>query len=90
MIRSDGKNRTWNLLDYATEQGCSGLNAQTEKPGQLNPEFVCWLMGYSTAHHCSMLSAMQLFRKSRQSSSKQREDDLGEARYYHEKYGDEL
>jgi hypothetical protein len=24
----------------------SGLNAQTEKQGQLNPTFVCWLMGY--------------------------------------------
>lgn len=24
----------------------SSSNAETEKPGQLNPEFVCWLMGF--------------------------------------------
>lgn len=30
-------------------QASAGLNAQTEKSGQLNPEFVCWLMGYPVA-----------------------------------------
>ncbi len=54
-------------------QGCNGLPAQTEKQGQLNPQFVCWLMGYSTAHLSSMLSAMQSFRKSRRNSSKRQE-----------------
>lgn len=58
-------------------QGCDGLNAQTGKQGQLNPAFVCWLMGYSTAHLSSMLLAMQSFPKSRRSSSKQVKD-MGE------------
>jgi len=49
----------------------NGSNARTENKGQLNPEFVCWLMGYSTAHLSSMVSAMQSFRKSRQSLSRQ-------------------
>lgn len=44
-------------------QGSDGLTAQTGKQGQLNPAFVCWLMGYSTAHLSSMLSAMQLCQK---------------------------
>jgi len=47
------------------------LSAQTGSKGQLNPQFVCWLMGYSTAHLSSMLSAMQSYRKSRQNLSKQ-------------------
>jgi hypothetical protein len=27
----------------------NGSSAPTEKPGALNPEFVCWLMGYPAA-----------------------------------------
>jgi hypothetical protein len=49
----------------------NGSTAPTEKRGQLNPAFVCWLMGYSTAHLSSMLLAMQSFRKSQRRSSKQ-------------------
>ncbi len=49
---------------------CNGLAAQTENQGQLNPEFVCWLMGYSIAHLSSMRSAMQSYRKLPRPSSK--------------------
>lgn len=48
----------------------NGSPAQTESSGQLNTEFVCWLMGYSTAHLSSMALAMQSFRSSRQNLSK--------------------
>lgn len=51
-------------------QGSAGFDAPMEKQGQLNPGFVCWLMGYSTAHLSSMLLAMQSYRKSRRNSSK--------------------
>lgn len=54
-----------------TAQGSNGSPAQTESKGQLNPEFVSWLMGYSTEHHCSMATAMQSFRKLPRRSSKQ-------------------
>lgn len=58
------------LKNRSTKNGAnlSGLVAQTENRGQLNPAFVCWLMGYSTAHLSSMHLAMQSFRKSRRSS----------------------
>ena len=42
----------------------NGLPSEMGKKGKLNPAFVCWLMGYSTAHLSSMLLAMQSFRKS--------------------------
>lgn len=51
----------------------NGSSAETEKPvgsPRLNPAFSLWLMGYSTAHHSSMLLAMQSFPKSRRNSSK--------------------
>ena len=51
----------------------NGSSAETIKSGaspQLNPAFVSWLMGYSTKHHSSMLSAMQSYRKLRRGSSK--------------------
>jgi hypothetical protein len=34
------------LRDQAIGTALSGCHAATEKPGQLNPVFVCWLMGY--------------------------------------------
>lgn len=49
----------------------NGLNAPTEKQGQLNPAFVCWLMGYNTAHLSSMHLAMQSYRPLRKRLSKQ-------------------
>ena len=70
MIRQDGKHRI-NTLGRLT---FTGSTAPTEKQGQLNVEFVCWLMGYSTAHLSSMLSAMQSFPKSRRNLSKQQCD----------------
>ena len=34
------------LRDQAIGTALNGCHAATEKPGQLNPVFVCWLMGY--------------------------------------------
>lgn len=61
VIRKDGKNRTFDRVDYATERGIAGpliLNdrgedvtgsyALTETCGQLNPEHSRWLMGFPT------------------------------------------
>ena len=58
-IRKDGKDRTFDRLDYATEQGLSapiritnsgailiGSDAVTENTGQLNPAHSRWLMGF--------------------------------------------
>jgi hypothetical protein len=59
------------LTHQAKEANLNGSCAQTESHGQLNVEFVCWLMGYSTAHLSSMRLAMQSYRKSRQNLSKQ-------------------
>jgi hypothetical protein len=47
----------------------SGSTAQTEKRGAPNPEFACWLMGWPDALTYGALQAIQLFRKSRRSSS---------------------
>ena len=44
----------------------SGSPGQTEKPGALAPEFVCWLMGYPTAWDNCAPTAMPSFRRSRQ------------------------
>jgi hypothetical protein len=65
MVRKDGK-----LRNDTIGRVVFGSNAQTENKGSLNPEFVYWLMGFSTESLSSMLSAMQSYRKSRQSSSK--------------------
>lgn len=60
VIRKDGRVRTFDRLDYATEQGMkgastritragimlTGLNAATENSGQLNPAHSRWLMGF--------------------------------------------
>lgn len=47
-----------------------GSTAQTGNKGSLNPQFVCWLMGFPNEWLVSMVSAMQSYRKSRRSSSK--------------------
>lgn len=53
--RAECKERTNNgngfgltLGQFATLENTSGSSAPTEKRGALNPEFVCWLMGYPT------------------------------------------
>lgn len=55
VMRKDGKDRTFDRLDYATEQGLdtgampNGSNAVTANTGQLNPSLARWLMGFPAA-----------------------------------------
>lgn len=44
----------------------SGPSAQTEKPGALNPAFVCWLMGFPPEWENCAPTAMPSSRRSRQ------------------------
>lgn len=44
----------------------NGPSEQTEKPGALNPEFVCWLMGFPPEWESYAPTAMPSSRKSRQ------------------------
>lgn len=59
-IRKDGKNRTNDRLDYATEFAPGSLS----KSGSLNPAWVEWLMGYPIGHTDSRHWATRLSRKS--------------------------
>lgn len=45
--------------------GRTGSSATTEKPGALNPAFVCWLMGFPAAWDACAPTAMPSSRKSR-------------------------
>ncbi|CAO3300345.1 hypothetical protein LMG26824_02721 [Stenotrophomonas maltophilia] len=45
--------------------GRTGSSATTEKPGALNPAFVCWLMGFQAAWDACAPMAMPSSRKSR-------------------------
>jgi len=47
-----------------------GLSAPTEKPGQLNPAFVCWLMGFPPEWDACAPTAMPSSRRLRPSSLK--------------------
>jgi hypothetical protein len=59
------------LNDHVVHRGptSNGSLAQTAKPGQLNPDFTRWLMGYSAEHLSCAPSEMPSSRKSRPSGS---------------------
>jgi hypothetical protein len=71
VVRKDGKNRLNDRLDYATEQ-------RAQNGGQLNPNWVEWLMGYEIGHtdlgHWEMPSSRKSSRKSEKQSSRQNHD----------------
>jgi hypothetical protein len=48
----------------------SGSDAPTEKRGAPNPEFACWLMGWTEELTSGALQAIQSYRKSRPRSSR--------------------
>ena len=50
-------------LTLGRPQNGSFLHTTTRR-GALNPEFVCWLMGYPEMHIFCLRTAMQLYRKS--------------------------
>lgn len=78
VIRKDGKDRTFDRLDYSTEQGLkitqpiritasgqtlTGLDAAMESSGQLNPAHSRWLMGYPPEWDDCAVMAMPSSRK---------------------------
>lgn len=67
----DAKGSQKSLTTEATDalglgENVTGLRAQTEKPGALNPAFVCWLMGFPPEWEDCAPTAMPSSRKSRQ------------------------
>lgn len=60
-------------LNLAAIVQSNGPSAQTEKRGALNPEFVCWLMGFPPEWVSCGVSGMQSIRAQRKTSSKRRE-----------------
>lgn len=76
-LRRKGRKPTGAITDLGALTISIGLADQTEKPGALNPEFVCWLMGFPQEWvKCAPL-AMPSTRQSRQPSSKQLSDTDG-------------
>jgi hypothetical protein len=53
-------------------QASNGSSAPTAKRGALNPEFVCWLMGFPQEWVCCGVSAMQSTQDRRRRSSPRR------------------
>jgi hypothetical protein len=67
----DAKGSHQSLTTEATDalglgENVTGLQEQTEKRGALNPEFVCWLMGFPPEWDACAPTAMPSSRKSRQ------------------------
>ena len=52
-----GNNRFITSIRYKAIGATNGSSAPTEKPGALNPQFVCWLMGYPPAWDACAVSA---------------------------------
>ena len=61
-----GKQVMLSMLAQGSGTIIDGLSAQTEKRGALNPEFVCWLMGFPPEWDACAPTAMPSSRKSRQ------------------------
>lgn len=73
MTRQDGKSRLDTLPRQAFGVTTTGSSAPMAKRGgspQLNPAFVCWVMGFPQGWLRSMVSGMQSFPRSRRGSSK--------------------
>lgn len=83
-MRNDGKDRTFDRLDYSTEQGLkitqpirftasgqmlTGSDAVTGSSGQLNPAHSRWLMGFPQEWDDCAVTAMQSYQKSPPNSS---------------------
>ena len=65
LVRSYIIRRMFNWQHLKKSPGTEGFgqNAQTEKPGSLNPEFPCWLMGIPKEWVSSIVRGMQSCRK---------------------------
>lgn len=61
-----------NIHQFAAIEASNGQQAQTENSGQLNPEFVFWLMGFPTAFlNCAPSETPSILARQRNSSSQQ-------------------
>jgi hypothetical protein len=74
--RAECKERTGNgngfgltLGQFATLEATNGSSAPTARRGALNPEFVCWLMGFPAEWVCCGVLAMRSTPARRRRSS---------------------
>ena len=68
MAQPRGKPLSEEAVTFLSGPTSSGSPAATARPGQLNPDFSRWLMGYSAAHLACAPTEMPSSRKSRPSS----------------------